>query len=179
MEENIINKTVAIQRLLPDDGVFPNNARLPLFFYGSALNLPNSGAASIIEKIFEKNDWINSWRNGIYDYHHYHSIAHEVLGVYKGNATVQMGGPTGITLKISKGDVIIIPAGVAHKNLGSSDDFKCVGAYPRNASDYDMNSGKPGERPGTLENIKKVPLPETDPVYGTEGELTSSWKNSS
>ena len=179
MEEDIIISSQPIEHELRDDGTFPNNDALPLIYYRGALNLPKSRAASAIEKIFKKNKWVNSWRNGIYDYHHYHSTAHEVLGIYSGHATVQMGGPAGIKLNLNKGDVIIIPAGVAHKNLGSSEDFKCVGAYPHNAPDYDMNYGKPGERPGTIQNIQKVPLPDTDPVYGTAGDLLAAWNKRS
>ena len=72
------------------------------------------------------------------------------------------------------GDVIIIPAGVAHKNLGSSGDFRCVGAYPP-GQDWDMNYGKAGERPAADENIANVPLPVADPVFGFEGPLMKNW----
>jgi uncharacterized protein YjlB len=88
---------------------------------------------------------------------------------------VQFGGATGITIELKRGDVFIIPAGVAHKNAGSSKDFKCVGAYPE-GQDYDTNLGKEDERPGTDENIRTVPLPQLDPVYGVKGPLQDSWK---
>jgi uncharacterized protein YjlB len=134
----------------------------------------NEGDAATIEKIFQQNQWGNSWRNGIYNYHHYHSTAHEVLGIYSGYAKVQMGGPVGLKLDIKAGDIIIIPAGVAHKNLGSSPNFACVGAYPP-GQHFDMNYGESGERPKVDENIKAVGLPNTDPVYGGHGILTKEW----
>ena len=71
-------------------------------------------------------------------------------------------------------DVLLIPAGVAHKNIGSSTDFKCVGAYPE-GRDFDINLGKSGERPGTDKNIRKVPIPKLDPLYGKEGCLSLYW----
>jgi uncharacterized protein YjlB len=169
-----INKKPGIfKNILTDDGQFPNSY-LPVIICKAALILPEEHAAKIIEDIFKKNNWTNSWRNGIYDYHHYHSITHEVLGVYQGNTIVQLGGPTGITQLIEKGDIIIIPAGVAHKNIGPETDFKCVGAYP-NGKDYDIKKGDPDDRPEADKNIKKVPLPENDPVYGNDGPLISNW----
>ncbi len=159
--------------ILKDDGTFPNNDRLPLIIYKNAIAIVNG--ASQVEKIFKENDWGNSWRNGIYNYHHYHSTAHEVLGVFQGTVKVQLGGPEGITAELQAGDVVIIPAGVAHKNLKSSSDFACVGAYPP-GQDYDMNYGKIGERPSLDKNIRKVPMPYADPVLGQEGPLVKEWK---
>ena len=159
---------------LKDDGVFPNNSTLPAIIYQQAIELPDDDPALTIEQVFKTNRWLNAWRNGIYDYHHYHSTAHEVLGVYQGQVTVQLGGPGGITATLKKGDMVIIPAGVAHKNLQASEDFKCVGAYP-DGRDYDTKTGKDGERPEADENIRNVPLPVLDPIYGKDGPLISAW----
>ena len=164
-----------ITELLVDDGTFPNNGKLPLLVYKNALFIPADNPAGAVEKVFRDNGWGGLWRNGIYPYHHYHSTAHEVLGMYAGTVTVQLGGPDGLIWVAQKGDVIIIPGGVAHKNLGASDDFRCVGAYPP-GQHWDMNFGKKGERPGADQNILKIPLPASDPVYGKEGALMKSWK---
>lgn len=162
--------------LLGDDDTFPNNESLPLIIYPQALNLPKGKAASVAESVFQANGWGNSWRNGIYSYHHYHSTAHEVLGIYRGEVTVELGGPNvGIEVEAIAGDVIIIPAGVVHKNLGASSDFACVGAYPPQQN-FDMNYGKESERPQADRNIRQVPLPAIDPVYGETGGLINIWK---
>ena len=95
------------------------------------------------------------------------------MGIYGGTITVQLGGPSGIVIEGQRGEEIIIPAGVAHKNLGSSSDFRCVGAYPPGQS-WDMNYGKPGERPKADQNIANIPLPDKDPVYGSDGPLVKS-----
>lgn len=159
---------------LTDDGTFPNNAELPLLIYQGAVRLPAADPASVYETLLDQNGWGGTWRNGIFSYHHYHSTAHEVLGVYRGQATVQLGGDEGIVLEIETGDVIIIPAGVAHKNLGSSRDFGVVGGYPAGQR-WDMNYGQAGERPQADENIARVPLPEQDPIYGADGPLVEQW----
>jgi uncharacterized protein YjlB len=159
--------------ILADDGTFPNNDKLSLLVYHGAVQTNRDNPAAY-EQLFKNNDWSNSWRNGIFDYHHYHSTSHEVLGIYGGTAEVIFGGPDGTIVKVQQGDVVIIPAGVAHNCLKHSTDFKCVGAYP-NGKSYDINTGKSGERPKTDENIRKVPVPELDPVYGKYGPLLEHW----
>lgn len=161
--------------LLKDDGLIPNNPTLPLLLYREALNLPAADPASQIEALVNANSWTGCWRDGIYTYHHYHSTAHEVLLVYRGSATVQLGGEQGLTQKIAAGDVVLIPAGVGHKNLEHTDDFAVVGAYPQ-GQHWDMRYGKASERPRADKNIARVGLPKADPVYGAAGPLLRHWK---
>jgi uncharacterized protein YjlB len=97
------------------------------------------------------------------------------LVVYGGSARVQLGGEGGIVASLEKGDVVIIPAGVAHKNLGASVDFRVVGAYPAGQSP-DMNYGKAHERPRADQTIAGVPLPQQDPIYGQQGPLVTMWR---
>jgi uncharacterized protein YjlB len=155
--------------VLEDDGIFPNNPR-PLLLYTGAVGTDPQA----IEALFTSNDWPAAWRNGVYPYHHYHSTAHEALGVYSGSATVQFGGPDGAAVTIGAGDVAVIPAGVAHKCLERSPDFRVVGAYPRGQR-WDMCYGKPGERPGADRRIAAVPDPASDPVRGGDGTLIRLW----
>jgi uncharacterized protein YjlB len=167
-------KTEIINRLLKENGNFPNNPFLPILIYKHAVELGEHDGPEKIESAFSQNHWGSFWRNGIYDYHHYHSTAHEALGIYQGKATVQFGGPEGFVAEVEKGDVVLIPAGVAHKNLGESGGFKCVGAYPA-GQEYDMKYGKQGERPEVDATIKQVPYPECDPVFGSAGGLIQFW----
>ena len=161
---------------LPDDGVIPNN-RLPLLVYPGAVEevRTSSEPAAAIEQLFERHGWTDSWRNGIYRYHHYHSTAHEVLGCYRGEATVLFGGERGVSRTLEAGDVVVIPAGVGHKLLEASDDFAVVGAYP-DGQRHDMNYGRPEERGDALANVERVPAPGQDPVAGSEGPLVEVWR---
>jgi uncharacterized protein YjlB len=163
-----------IAHVLKDAGNIPNS-RLPVLIYPGALSLPKDDPASAIEALLHSHRWGDDWRNGIYTYHHYHSTAHEALFVYGGSAKVQLGGEGGLVETIGAGDVIIIPAGVGHKNLGASSDFHVVGAYPPQQQ-VDMWYGKPGERPRTDENIARLALPTTDPVFGKTGPLLDHWR---
>jgi uncharacterized protein YjlB len=156
-----------------EDGAFPNS-RLPALVYKAALPLPSRDPAAAFEALFLQNAWGGSWRNGLFSVHHYHSTAHEVLGVYAGSVRVQLGGERGAIVTLATGDVAVIPAGLAHKNVGASGDFKVVGAYPLGTSP-DMQYGKPGERPASDRNIARVPLPSADPVDGRGGSLVAVW----
>ncbi len=168
--------TGASQKLyFKDDGKIPNN-KLPLILYRDAYEARGTGGASWLERRFSKNNWTNSWRNGIYSFHHYHSTSHEVLGVYSGTALVHLGGENGEKVEIQAGDIIIIPAGVGHKNLGSK-NLGVVGAYPDGRS-WDLNRGLPGERPQADRNIATLPIPTADPLLGAKDGIIDIWANS-
>jgi len=174
MTETTFDSTEVLSVILEDDGSFPNNEELPLLIYRDAISFEQGNPAAKVEQVFHSNNWTNSWRNGIYSFHHYHSTAHEVLGIYSGSASVQFGGPNGIVKKVSVGGVVVIPAGVSHKNIGSSGDFRCVGAYA-NGQSWDMNYGKNGERPKADQNLAKVQVPTADPIFGKDGPLLDQW----
>ena len=162
------------QYFLIDNGIFPNNI-LPVLYYSNALQLPPLFSSRHVKILFEKNNWTNSWRNGIYTYHHYHSVTHEAMAIIRGKTAIQLGGDDGIELTIQKGDVLVIPAGVAHKNLGNEKDAIAIGGYP-GGRDYDINYGKSGERPGTDNNVIKLPVPSTDPLLGKANGVPKIWK---
>jgi uncharacterized protein YjlB len=159
--------------LFEDDGRIPNNPELPLLVYSQALPA-STDLPSECEALFRENGWGASWSDGVFPYHHYHSTAHEVLGVVGGEARIAFGGEAGVAVEVEAGDVVVIPAGVGHRNVGSSGDFLVIGAYPRGQS-WDLRTGEPGERPEVLENIRNVPLPEADPVYGEKGPVREHW----
>jgi uncharacterized protein YjlB len=96
------------------------------------------------------------------------------LIIYRGNCEVILGVESGIHLLLKQGDCLILPVGVAHKNGGASEDFKCVGAYPE-GRDLDINIGKEGEHPQTDKNIRSLPLPKRDPIYGAYGHIHTLW----
>ena len=158
-----------------DDGRIPNSA-LPLLLYRQAFASGTRDLVSAIKERFAKNNWTGSWRASVFRFHHYHSTTHEVLAVHGGAATLQFGGQQGRKFAVKAGDVIVIPAGVGHKRVDSSEEFGVVGAYP-DGRQWDLLRGLPGERPLADRNIAAVPLPETDPLHGPEGPLKLAWKS--
>ncbi|WP_352953305.1 cupin domain-containing protein [Mesorhizobium sp. M1322] len=128
---DLIRRRKANEFWFKDDGLVPNHPFWPLVVYRGAVRLPEEfDPAAVLEELFEANAWEDSWRNGIYDYVHYHSRIHEVLGVAAGTAKVRFGGKKGRTLSLKAGDVAVLPAGTGHQCLSASDDFLVVGAYP-------------------------------------------------
>jgi uncharacterized protein YjlB len=162
--------------LFRDDGKIPNNS-LPLVLFGSAVRLDRAAEpAAVFEQLFAGNGWGGSWRNGIYDYVHYHSRTHEVLGIARGRARVQFGGPAGEEIDLTTGDVAILPAGTGHCCLMASNDLLVVGAYPPEG-EYDVCRGSAEEHARALKTIPDVPVPAIDPVYGPKGPLLKLWND--
>jgi len=145
----------------------PNNPQLPVLVYNAPL--PDGG----LESLFARNGWAGIWTNGVFTYQHYHSGAHEVLGVASGTATLLIGGPGGRQFKVKAGSCLILPAGTGHQNLRSSGDFQVVGAYPPRQHADIQTSAATEEM---VAKIKGLPLPDTDPVQGPSGSLTKLWR---
>lgn len=146
---------------------------LPLLVYRQVL--PAEGdAASAFETLFARHGWGGGWRNGIFSYDHFHATTHEVLGIARGRVRVRFGGDKGIEAEVSAGDVVVVPAGVAHRNLRASRDLLVVGAYP-DGRNPDRNTGTPDQSPLAVAEIRRVPMLGADPVYGQEGPLRERW----
>ncbi len=163
-----------LHQLILPNGFFPNNRRFPLLLYKQTFAM-TSQLPQALQELLQRNHWGNSWIDSIYDSHHYHSTTHEVLVMIEGEGTVQFGGDDGKIYGVSQGDVVIIPAGVAHKSLSLSKNFQCIGAYPWRV-DGDMKYGKAREHPQVDEQIKNAGLPKSDPVFGVQGLLFDYWK---
>lgn len=164
-------KPIRALQLEPRGGV-PNNPRLPVLIYEAAF-LPATGAiARQMEQRFAENGWPPQWRNGIYAFHHYHAEGHEVLGIAAGHAVLIIGGDGGEELRVSAGDVLVLPAGTGHCRRSASADLLVVGAYP---------SGQQGDilreaaSPDIRGAIDRLPFPRIDPVLGRDGPLVDHW----
>ncbi|WP_442864838.1 hypothetical protein [Bosea sp. NBC_00550] len=116
--------TVTALHLEERDGV-PNNPRLPVLVYEAAFSPETPDLAAAMEKRFAENGWPPQWRNGIYDFHHYHSQGHEVLGIAAGSADITLGGPCGRDLTIRAGDVLLLSR--RHRSLSR----RSIGRFPR------------------------------------------------
>ncbi|MFT4204015.1 MAG: cupin domain-containing protein [Chitinophagaceae bacterium] len=156
-----------------DDGRIPNS-RFPLLLYKNAFPQRGGSGGDWLEAHFAANGWSNTWRWGVYPFHHYHSTTHEVLGCFSGTALLHLGGENGKKVSVEAGDIIVIPAGVGHKCINSSDDFTVLGAYPYDLSP-DLMKGEEGERPAADERIAKLKLPDTDPFAGSASGLSKIW----
>src|SRR5699024_1795967 len=144
-------------RLQPDHP-FPNN-QMPVKLYRSAVT--GDDLAGEIESLFRDNAWQGPWRDGIFDYHHFHATAHEVLRCARGSVDALLGGPNGETVTLTAGDIGFLPAGTSHKNVGHSDDYLIIGAYPPGQSP-DMEYGDEDRYDDALSKIAGVSPPQRD-----------------
>jgi len=157
---------------LPLDGKMPNS-ELPVVVYSRVTDVEN--AEALFRHVFKRNDWVGQWTDGIFGYSHFHSNAHEVLGVVADEAQLLLGGDGGEKLTVGKGDVLVLPAGTGHRRLRAGPEFRVVGAYPRGQEHYDiyLDAASCGNyRP----RLQAVPGPHADPVYGKDGPLLGIWK---
>ncbi len=160
--------------LFADDGVVPNNPRLPVLLLRGALRTPVAPAE--IAALYAANGWRGLWRWTIFDYHHYHPNAHEALACDGGAAEVRLGGPSGAVFRIAAGDVLVLPAGVGHCRTASEPGFSVCGGYPAGQENYETVRAAPGTRRDALERIAATPTPESDPIYGAAGPLVDAWR---
>lgn len=156
-----------------DDGVTPNS-RLPVLIYKNVLAETTEDFASSLESIFQQNNWTENWRDIVLDKDHYHSTTHEVLGISKGSVNLQLGGARGKKILASAGDVLILPAGVAHRSLNNELHYEVIGGYPEGRP-WDMIYCEPEKYVEAKIVIDRLPLPTTDPIFGVNGPLLDFW----
>jgi uncharacterized protein YjlB len=156
----------------PASGV-PNNP-LPLIIYPRAVPGEVEDVAAWFEETFASHRWTPRWRYPIYSYTHYHPNTHELLGIGAGWAQILFGGETGRAVTVHAGDAILIPAGVGHQQLAASEDFFAVGAYPQGMEPVTRRSDLEDVEASLLA-IKRVPVPQHDPLTGGEGAVTEIW----
>jgi len=145
------------------------NSHLPVLIFRQVLAPQTSQKAERFRSAFKSNSWTGLWTDTIYDYTHFHSNSHEVLGIAEGRVSVKLGGDAGRLFRLKAGDMIVLPAGVGHRRVGGDDGLKVIGAYPSGQSHYDM------KRQG--QSVPKVRLPSTDPYYGEDGPLVKVWSS--
>ena len=155
----------------PGDRV-PNHPSFAVLVY-HGVDAARRGAAAC-RALFDEHGWRGAWVDGVFDFHHFHSTSHEVLGVVAGRATLELGGPQGQAFEVARGDVLVLPAGTGHRRANADGEFTVVGAYPAGQEDYDLLRGDdPAEVERARERIAALGAPPDDPVGG---EGVGSWR---
>ncbi len=162
---------------LKPNGRVPNS-RFPVLIHRAGVTAdPGVDLADAIEATFRRHDWLNNWRElGVYDYYHFHSTTHEVLGMARGWISLQLGGEGGPVVKLNPGDVVVLPAGTSHIRLDHSPDSHMVGGYP-DGRDWDLIRDEQVTEPEARAAVKLIgslPIPARDPVTG---ETMTLWRD--
>jgi uncharacterized protein YjlB len=165
-----------LARYFERTGFVPNSS-LPALVYKNLIK-PGVRYFDLLKPLIEAHRWYFEWldRDAMASYVHYHSTAHELLVVLEGFAILQLGGNYGQEIKVQAGDSLFIPAGVAHRRIRGDKRFTVAGFYPAGQK-WDMRRAKEVHLSSSIKKIKSLPLPYSDPFYGTEGPLLSKyWK---
>ncbi len=150
----------------------PNNPRLPALIYEGAFGPDAADLTTLMENRFSENGWPPQWRDGIYDFDHYHSQGHEVLGIAAGHAKLMLGGDTGREIDVTTGNVVVLPAGTGHRRLSQSDDFLVIGAYPPGQTGDIVREEATS---AMIQRIAILSFPPRDPVVGDDGPMLRLW----
>ncbi|TDZ36883.1 Uncharacterized protein C8035_v006477 [Colletotrichum spinosum] len=121
---------------------------------------------------------------------HFHPNTHECYGIFQGSSELVFGEGTsdpkgsGITCNVKAGDVVVVPAGVAHASTPEAKEdteaeYRYIGVYPEDSPHYRSELGKKDlkEKAGLIEEVAAVPVPPQDPLYGRSGPLVKIWKS--
>lgn len=144
------------QLFFKDDGFIPNS-RYPVLLNRRAISfrgMDAKEAEAMLKERALKTGWNQEWLWKVFKRPHYHSTTHEALVVFSGNAMLGLGGHrVGKIIEVARGDAIVIPAGVAHQNMESTEDFLVFGCYPVGAEQWDMRFCRKREREIALPNL--------------------------
>ena len=170
-----MNRVIPTAFYLQENDAIPNNPDLPVLLYRDVLDSTRADKHRQFQHYFEQNGWKGIWKNGLYDYHHFHSSSHEALGIASGSADMELGGDGEKTITVKAGDLILLPAGTGHRRVSASENLVIIGAYPEGQQNYDVCRSKSDYSGNLAPHLKTVPLPKNDPIYGSEGPLLQFW----
>lgn len=159
------------KHFVPAHAGFPNTSLnpYPLLIYHSCF--PASTSTSSIQSHLRSVGVVEpAWTFPMYRQHHYHSTTHEVLVVANGSARLFFGGdgnPQGVQQEVSKGDVLVLPAGTGHAMEEDLGGFSMVGSYPVDAENWDHCTGGEGKK--AEDRIMALGWFKRDPIYGDAG----------
>ncbi|KAM0326599.1 hypothetical protein ACHAQA_006468 [Verticillium albo-atrum] len=172
----------------------PNNV-LPVLVYRNVLPLPYNEATA--SEVLEAHGWEKRGTFGTIIIKHFHPNTHECYGIFQGSSELIFGAgraddaAAGVTCRVSAGDVVVVPAGVAHASVPTvgrpkvkwdldEDElhYQYVGVYPREGPIWKVEYGKEeiGKDDPLFDEIAQVAVPVDDPISGPNGPLCQIWK---
>lgn len=155
---------------LSSDGHSPNS--LP---HGLPALLWKEGASEFLSSAkinarLQERGWSPQWTFPMFKESHYHSTTHELLTIFRGSATLLLGGTDDdvdksqdgeahARIEVQKGDVLLLPAGYAHRAIADRDGFCMIGSYPVGGKQWDSELRLQPADGVCFHAICHVPLP--------------------
>ena len=143
--------------------------------YRTLLNTCLPHKAETFERVFRAHGWRGTWRDSIDTSCHFHADAHEVVGIARGHVDVELGGAGDRAVRLTAGDLVMLPAGVGHRRVRASPNLLVVGVSPAGQHKYNICTSL-RECRNAKQRIATVALPESDPFFGPQGPLTKLWR---
>ncbi|KAL4767068.1 hypothetical protein BDW60DRAFT_227067 [Aspergillus nidulans var. acristatus] len=156
------------------------NSQLPVLHYRNVL--PSHPSEETVTQFLTANQWEKRGTWGHITIRHFHPNSHECYGIFRGSSKLLLGAGAGdraggFELSVQAGDVIVLPAGIAHSCVESSEDYQYIGVYPQRCPRWRNEMGnRPIDLRSLREETERVAIPEADPVYGAGGPLLALWK---
>jgi uncharacterized protein YjlB len=168
MEMSVVSADLEPLTFVFEDDGSCRTIRCRFWSTSSAVDVGNDHPEKTIEGLFGANGWGDMWRNGIYDYLHYHATVHEVLGVARGHARVRFGGDKGKELEIAPATSPSCPPAPGI-NAFRPATISAWSAPIRRDPKMQITRPTPENHAKALKTIPQVKLPKTDPVMGATG----------
>ncbi|WPG98621.1 Hypothetical protein R9X50_00141400 [Acrodontium crateriforme] len=162
--------------------VYAPNSLLPVLVYRNVV--PADQGQDAIQKLIEANHWEKRGVWGHIAHAHYHSLTAECYAPISGSTKCLYGASKyddesqGVRFEMKVGDIAVHPAGVAHCNLESTEDYRYFGLYPEGSSKADsVYTRLEGPQfAAKVNNARTCPIPEWDPIEGKNGPLPRIWR---
>ncbi|KAH8897441.1 hypothetical protein GQ53DRAFT_791908 [Thozetella sp. PMI_491] len=166
---------------------------LPVLVYRGALPQPLDEETA--SEFLQRHGWVKKGTWGTITTKHFHPNTHECYGIFQGTSELVFGEGgadppgTGVTCQVGPGDVVVVPAGVAHATVSNPEivespaeadpltKYRYIGVYPEGAPKWRNEFGKEevSSRNELAREIAGVPIPPNDPVTGPGGPLVHLW----
>ncbi|WQF88074.1 Putative uncharacterized protein YjlB [Colletotrichum destructivum] len=168
----------------------PNNF-LPVLVYRGVLPEPHNEETT--STYLQRYGWVKKGTWGTITTKHFHPNTHECYGIFQGDSELVFGegggdtSGTGARCFVRAGDVVVVPAGVAHASVtqerkleeggDGGERYRYIGVYPEGAPKWRNEYGKKPlvDNRELAEEVSYVPVPDKDPISGLGGPLVQIW----
>ena len=168
------DQTRPLTFVFDDDGLVPNNI-LPLVIYKRAIELAGGDPARAIDELFRANGWDQRWRDGIFDYQHYHATCTRRSASRAATRWCCSAASTARRSSSTPATSRSCPPAPA-TSASSPAMISAWSAPTRPAKPWRSLARPRRTYRRAMETIPLVLPPPSDPVFGQDGPLLRLWR---